>query len=482
MPTVAPGRQGAPSRATRRRQRQLQALRTPSTYCPQVDVLVASRGGADHFHEWVHCLDHGATGYGHVVNWVTVAFAHGWGRLFADFRAEGWAVPCPLECMFDADTAALAVAASGCDEAHAVRVGERLAAAAFSHDVLSGLLEVFDGIEPLAGQDQVTAASGLGLLERFCERDATLAESADLLEALPVWEVPEAASPRVRWAMDDSDVSYPELGARALMEGRAMMVEGALHADPNSGPRSAIAGERLEYVLAPMLVADRLGQLGDVGEGVLFTTFMALSDLALMTPLASPYAALRTDRRYRDVHPGYRFVALLELLPELGPFDDGLDPFTYQRAFSERLGWPDAREMLALGAAIDSPRRRFARHRMCCERKLARPELFLLGGPPGDLEAFAQLLQAMAPLECVAESDGRVTPVLADDDAQAVIEQVAESYLFDLGEALMCDPAPLAAAFGWMAPFERGVRVSDGTGLRELLQAMLVRDLAFVTV
>jgi hypothetical protein len=83
-------------------------------------------------------------------------------------------------------------------------------------------------------------------------------------------------------------------------------------------------------------------------------TFTALCDLALQTPLGSVYGTGRpSDLTWLDVHPGHRFIQLLDVVED----DDwiaGLDEVHgLQQSLAARMGWPDPDAIFTAGADVD---------------------------------------------------------------------------------------------------------------------------------
>ena len=87
-----------------------------------------------------------------------------------------------------------------------------------------------------------------------------------------------------------------------------------------------------------------------------FETFIALCDLALQTPIGSIYGKLRPpDCDYGDLHPGWRFLRLLDNITD-DDWIDSLDDLPgLQKTLAARLGWPDPRKFQIIGSSSDQP-------------------------------------------------------------------------------------------------------------------------------
>jgi len=103
-------------------------------------------------------------------------------------------------------------------------------------------------------------------------------------------------------------------------------------------------------------------------------TCMVLADLALFTPVGAVYSRLRPpNSTWVDIHPGYRFLAALELVKRIdgwvGEFTEGEHLVT---EICSRLGCPLPAAFLELGGSLRSER--FARHRDAC--RLRQSDLY----------------------------------------------------------------------------------------------------------
>jgi len=103
-------------------------------------------------------------------------------------------------------------------------------------------------------------------------------------------------------------------------------------------------------------------------------TCMVLADLALFTPVGAVYKRLRPPgSTWGDIHPGYRFLAALEVVKSIGGWVGELTEGEHLAAeICSRVGWPPPAAFLELGASLRSER--FARHRDAC--RLRQSDLY----------------------------------------------------------------------------------------------------------
>lgn len=462
----------------RRRHRRYWALHAGSSfYDPLLDLLVVpgGEGGTEVFHEWIHLLDHVSTSYGCMIDELVLCSARGWGQILEQARESGISIPVPLSGILTDDFHFQPYG----DKADDLGSVEQLQLAALSEDLFMGLLEAMDGLEP----DVCTEApivGGLALLERMSEGNQSFPTSTEELQSLPVWEVPEALYPDVVWREETAEMAVG-IGAVALMEGRAMLFESALVDDDLAHFGEAFKQKKPEYIAALLVACERVADLGEHAESYGYPTFLALSDLALMTPAAPSFAGVRAERLWRDVHPGYRFMQLMDLIPEAGHYDKETDPYDYQSRFCELLGWPDPREVLEHGARLGGDDHRTARRRKAFELKLTNPEIFGVGRMPEDADAFTAVLDLFEPQVCIWEGD-ELAVVIDDDDkdgALALAERVGYAYLFDFGGRIMDTHDPMGEEVDWVTALGQRFDLGAQGTLRDFYDGIYAKSVSF---
>lgn len=435
----------------RRRLRRLKKLGENSLFDPFLDLMITSSGGSDNLHEVVHYLDHAGTSYGYLLDQIFAVCARGWGQLIHFAKEREASIPYPLyRILIETDSGHLDILSGRIEDS--LIYARRIASAATCYDLLCGLAEAMQGSKSQMDID-VSAMAGLGLLERLSMLDLSFPKSFEELEDLPVWKGPEQLVPIAAIDMDNIEYSSP-LGSRALFESRAMIIESALKEENNTTFfTQAFELSKQEYIAGMILVGDKFS--GSDYEHLGFSTYLALSDLALMTPAAPAFADLRKYREWEDIHPGYRYQKLLTFLDEIGPYHPENDPFEYQAQFCHMAGWPTTLEILAKGCHLPGNDRRTNRFRTMCKLKLDYPECFFVGRMPEDGDTLSQIIQYVDPIQLTRGEDEGTTPVYPREDVDQVdfLAQLGEGFLYELGECLMESEQPLEEAGTWLESF-----------------------------
>ncbi len=468
-----------PNFQSRRRRREQRS--GSSYYDPLLDLLVTTDDPASTaiMHEWIHFLDHISTSYGCLLDQIVNVTARGWGELLNEARTNRAYIPVPFDRLL---LGGFNLEEFGAREEHQQSTFDRVIAGAITHDLLAGLVDAMQGNDPemLTG---APAVSGLAALERMMEVGEALPASADALEGLPTWQRPEHLVPQVSWGREVAD-QRTGIGARALLEGRAMIVESALVNSSKQHFMRALEVGSPEYVVAIDIAAQEVAALGKHAESFGFSTFLALSDLALMTPAAPAFSRLRTERLWTQVHPGYRFVDLLDLIPKVGHYDRQEDPFEYQAKFCRLLKWPDPREVLEHGAQLEGDDYRTVRRREAFQLKLDSPELFFVGRMPEDTNALVTLLSEFQPNTCIQldATTLRATNEIDQNNVEEFILRLGYAYLFDLGERLMQCDDPLGVAVDWIEAYEDRFDLGNERSLRRFFDGNYTAGVEFRTV
>jgi hypothetical protein len=158
-------------------------------------------------------------------------------------------------------------------------------------------------------------------------------------------------------------------GGAAIFEGLAQAAERMVY--PEHWDMLARGMSRDQYLGFYASVFHRYGKIENQRDfDRAFDTFIALCDLALHTPIGSIYGKLRPpDCDYGDLHPGYRFIRLLDVITG-DEWIDSLDDLPgLQKTLSGRLGWPDPRLFQLIGAS--GPKR--AAHTAAMRMRLTEP-------------------------------------------------------------------------------------------------------------
>jgi len=469
-------KQRKPAFLARRHRREQR--RGGSYYDPLLDLLVTSSRPGDTaiLHEWIHFLDHVATSYGCLIDQLVEASARGWGQLLEASRETGVRIPVPLDAVL---RDGLPEGPIGGSEQDRTVMTERFSVTAVTYDLLMGLLDAMEGRRVIMDTDS-PAVAGLAVIERMFEGAGALPASTQELAGLPVWQRPEQLYPEVAWGLDASTKGSVGIGMLSLVEGRAMLYESALVEDDLKHFGAALKDDKPEYVAALDVTCQRVADLGKHAESFGFPTFLALSDLALMTPAAPAFKCFREARLWREVHPGYRLFDLLEILPKIGHYDGEEDPFEYQARFCRELGWPDPRDVLEHGARLEGDDYRTARRRDAFARKLASPELFGVGRLSEDPDALRELFEAFEPHTCRWEGETLVaTNELDRNSFREFAERLGYSYLFDLGGRIMESKKPLSERVDWIEAFDERFELGEEGPLRDFFDQVYIKGAEF---
>lgn len=256
------------------------------------------------------------------------------------------------------------------------------------------------------------------------------------------WTVSEQLVPR---AVSDNQESFP-LGAASLLETRAFLLERGL---TRKDPLPALAARSAGTYYAPLVaVGTECLAAGFHGKGEIEDTFLVLADLALYSPIGSPYARMRSTNDWTDVHPGHRFVQLLYKIKEIGPFrrSSAMDPFDYQNLYCTTLGWASPRDFLRLGSEIDKPDFRSRRHRATCKLKLSHPRYIINPNLqylelPGD-DALSAWLEKYMPF--VIDTGKSKGGMVGSSTSEIYLERLSFAYLQSLGWSILMSGNPNA--------------------------------------
>jgi hypothetical protein len=273
-------------------------------------------------------------------------------------------------------------------------------------------------------------------------RDLQAGHSAELLRLCLLGSVQAELPLEHPWAnaapeggFDSGKLACPEpqgrgpIGAQAVWEGSARWIECAYRAGGWSSP--AHWSER--YVRAPELFV-RLTGLNCLPKGVrpnsAGLTFLAVCEVAAGSPLEPAFAsASQTALTWRDLHPGWRFLAACRAVGEVRPLCDATEPpdvveqaQEHYRRFSDDLsevcGWPSPHLLARIGAVMepadDIPRadgrglhhnlsteeaEAAATYRSACELRLRHPGAFGLADfSPATLAEAERVLDVMPTL------------------------------------------------------------------------------------
>lgn len=156
-----------------------------------------------------------------------------------------------------------------------------------------------------------------------------------------------------RFLSEDREASMA--GGAALFEGLAQASERMVY--PEHLDMLARGMSRNQYLGFYARVFEVYGKVGSQQDfNRVFETFVALCDLALQTPVGRIYGKLRPPASgYGDLHPGYRFVRLLDAITG-DDWIDSLDDLTgLQKTMSSRLGWADPGLFQVHGSAAVRP-------------------------------------------------------------------------------------------------------------------------------
>jgi hypothetical protein len=318
--------------------------------------------------------------------------------------------------------------------------------ATFIEDVFEGGL--------MAGQQPVPSAlSALHRSERevrAIRSDSDVFDTSDMpepvsdyqLNLLKVWHdlmleegMNDAACP----SAIAEGVTIP-LGASHLFEGLATQMEAWAARDPELPRRKA----NTEYFLLWFLFFTKL----DIGKGSspsrsewfqMLLVFAAIGELALFTPVGQLYARLRNDQMtWLDIHPGFRFFRILDVLEHLEWPRSAQHIATFQSAISRMLGWPDPERFLRLGATIVGSSPVYARHAEACRLRLDRPSRLVMAPDDFDFQALTQLLIDFGPMQVI---DGRRT-IVPGNSIERKLTYVVDYFVSDLVHEVMMGGSP----------------------------------------
>lgn len=146
-------------------------------------------------------------------------------------------------------------------------------------------------------------------------------------------------------------------GGAALFEGLAQAAERMVYPEHWDMLLRGMSRDQYLGFYASVFMAyglERADSQEDFGR--VFQSFIALCDLALQTPIGSIYGKLRTPGcDYGDLHPGWRFVRLLDHMTD-DDWIESLDDLPgLQKSLAARLGWPDPRMFQLIGSSSDQP-------------------------------------------------------------------------------------------------------------------------------
>lgn len=158
-------------------------------------------------------------------------------------------------------------------------------------------------------------------------------------------------------------------GGQHLFEASAQLVE---HVDEAfwAGATRSIAN--LYWGLFALFVK-RYPSTVDSEDGFrsVVSTFMAIVDLALFTPVGRVYGRLRDDSmNWLDLHPGWRLEQILDVLQPDDWLEGDDDGRRLQSRLSMRLVWPPPDRFLELGSRLAPATHDLARHAAACRLRL----------------------------------------------------------------------------------------------------------------
>jgi hypothetical protein len=199
-------------------------------------------------------------------------------------------------------------------------------------------------------------------------------------------------------------------GAAALFESLALKAEGMFYPDHWDMLNRGMSRDQYLGFQAVALEKYGLDRADSQQDFERFSyTFIALCDLALQTPIGSMYGKLRPpDCDYFDLHPGYRFMRLLDDITD----DDWIDSLDglpgLQKTLSARFGWPDPRLFALYGSTAEEP----DAHSEAMRIRLREPTFHLFLQEESASEA-SEFLAAHGPLVRDPQT-GEVMPTLHD--------------------------------------------------------------------
>lgn len=179
------------------------------------------------------------------------------------------------------------------------------------------------------------------------------------------------ACPRFLHADDQDDTVA---GGAALFEGLAQTAERMIYPEHWDMLRRGMSADQYLGFYTSIFMRYGIHRADtDRDFNRVFQTFIALCDLALQIPVGSVYGKLRPPHfDYGDLHPGYRFLRLLNTITEDDWIDSLDDLLGLQQTMSARLRWPDPRLFPLLGSGSDQPQ-----HREAMRIRLSEPAFHL---------------------------------------------------------------------------------------------------------
>lgn len=195
-------------------------------------------------------------------------------------------------------------------------------------------------------------------------------------------------------------------GARHLMEAQAQLAE---HPDGDFWRGADTALRRLYWGTFASFVGRFPGE-ADTDEGFqsLASTFAALVELALFTPVGRVYGRFREDSMtWLDLHPGWRYIRLVNTLKDQD-WIEGIDEAAprLQWQLSRRLRWPAPDRFLELGAELSPVTGELTRHAAACRRRLEEPDR-LVYAVAMDADRVGEFLNSYGPI-LIRESSSAV--------------------------------------------------------------------------
>jgi hypothetical protein len=353
-----------------------------ASYNQKTDFLTVDRQSLSFIHEMIHFGDHAGTPYGYFLDSIYEIHIHAFRQLLGCFNHPGGPeLPVPLARLFD-DVAQIkrsirASAAPGYDVEQCL---DLIAVLSALWPKIVVVERAFEGLSQSGSfsLDFDSVLDGLNLVEALGDASQN-AFPPNVFELLKIsfddktWNIPDRPIPTIR----DRDHPAQEFGAAALLETRAFFLErGASETDPLPAivSRDAVAYYGPMGALAEICISIGVRDIHKITD-----TYMALSDLSLYAPVGGIYRTLRKANVWSEVHPGYRFIELMNIIKDIGPFNraEKLDLFDYQERYCERLGWAGPREFLKIGSEIEPANYRARRHRAACRLKLSHPRYFV---------------------------------------------------------------------------------------------------------
>ena len=153
------------------------------------------------------------------------------------------------------------------------------------------------------------------------------------------------------------------------------------------------------------------------------STFMAVGDLALSTPIGGVYGRLREDTMtWHDLHPGWRFVQLMDKLQPEDWVQDVEDAPRLQSRLSVNLGWPSPDRFRLLGTQLAPSTRTAARHVLACQMRLDADDRLIVT-PSIDWGRLESFLVAYPPIY-IRGSDSRVPGATTREKLRPLTEYV----------------------------------------------------------